>query len=46
MPTMTKLEVIDEMESEGYDYDSAWYLVYGDVPDTDFTNPNETDEAV
>lgn len=35
MPTMTKSEIIDEMVSEGYDYDSACRLVYGDTSAND-----------
>ena len=30
MPNMTKTEIIDEMVSEGYDYDSAYRLVFGE----------------
>lgn len=40
MPTMTKTEIIEEMVSEGYDYDTAYLLVFGEVSDDD------TDEAV
>lgn len=29
MPTMTKTEIIEEMVSEGYDYDTAYRLVCG-----------------
>lgn len=33
MGNMSKQEVIDEMVSEGYDYDSAWHIVFGDIAD-------------
>lgn len=35
MSHMSKQEVIDEMISEGYDYDSACRLVFGDTSDYD-----------
>lgn len=41
MSNMSKQEVIDEMVSEGYDYDMAYRLVFGDTSSND-----ETDEAV
>lgn len=31
MSNMSKQEVIDEMVSEGYDYDSAFRMVFGDT---------------
>lgn len=31
MGNMRKQEVIDEMVSEGYDYDTAWRFIYGDI---------------
>lgn len=37
MSNMSKQEVIDEMVSEGYDYDTAYRLVFGDTT-------NDTDE--
>ena len=46
MPSMTKTEIIDEMVSEGYDYDSAWRMVYGEVSDNDYTNQDNSDTAV
>lgn len=42
MPTMTESEIIDEMVSEGYDYDTAYRLVFGETLDND----NMADEAV
>lgn len=35
MSNMSKQEVIDEMVSEGYDYDTAYRLVFGDTSDND-----------
>lgn len=35
MGNMSKQEVIDEMVSEGYDYDTAYRLVFGDTTDND-----------
>lgn len=40
MPIMTKYEIIDEMVSEGYDYDTAYRMVFGDTSNND----SETDE--
>ena len=35
MSNMSKQEVIDEMVSEGYDYDSAFRMVFGDTSSYD-----------
>ena len=31
MSNMSKQEIIDEMVSEGYDYNTAWRFIYGDI---------------
>lgn len=50
MSNMSKQEVIDEMVSEGYDYDSAFRMVFGDSScnddsDSDFDLLARADEA-
>lgn len=36
MSNMSKQEIIDEMIAEGYDYDTAYRLVFGDITNKDF----------
>lgn len=43
MPSMSKSEIIDEMVSEGYDYDSAYRLVFGDMSANDEITNQEPD---
>lgn len=40
MSHMSKQEIIEEMVFEGYDYDTAYRLVFGEISD------DGTDEAV
>lgn len=41
MGNMSKQEVIDEMVSEGYDYESAYRMVYGDTENYSYNTEEE-----